>query len=116
MLQAEEPGDYVLATGETTTVRAFARLAFEAAGIELAFEGTGEQEKGYDRETGRCRVEVDPRYYRPTEVDLLLGDAQKARQALGWQPTTSLEAMAEEMVERDLEQSRKTPSRQHHVD
>jgi GDPmannose 4,6-dehydratase len=106
MLQAEEPGDYVLATGETTTVREFARLAFEAAGIELAFEGEGEAEKGYDRETGACRVEVDPRYFRPTEVDVLLGDAEEAREALGWQPTTSLEAMTREMVEHDLDQAR----------
>jgi GDPmannose 4,6-dehydratase len=116
MLQAEEPGDYVLATGETTTVREFARLAFEAAGIDLVFEGEGEAEKGYDAETGHCVVEVDPRYFRPTEVDLLLGDAEKAREEIGWQPTTSMEAMAEEMVEHDLEQARKTLSRQHHAD
>jgi len=106
MLQQPEPGDYVLATGKTTTVRAFARLAFRAAGIELVFEGEGEAEKGYDAETGRCLIEVDPRYFRPTEVDLLLGDSAKARHELGWTPATSLEAMAEEMVKSDLEAAR----------
>ena len=106
MLQQEKPGDYVLATGRTTTVREFATLAFEAAGIDLAWEGEGEDEKGYDTETGRCVVEIDPRYYRPTEVDILLGDAAKARKELGWQPSTSLEAMAREMIETDLENAK----------
>ena len=107
MIRHDKPGDYVLATGETTTVREFAQLAFGAAGIDLAWEGEGEAERGYDRKTGACRVEVDPRYFRPTEVDLLLGDARKAREALGWQPEITLEAMAEEMVESDLEVARK---------
>jgi GDPmannose 4,6-dehydratase len=106
MLQQDEPDDYVLATGRTTTVREFATLAFEAAGIDLAWEGEGEDEKGYDTETGRCVVEIDPRYYRPTEVDILLGDAAKARKELGWQPSTSLEAMAREMIETDLENAK----------
>ena len=106
MLQQDAPGDYVLATGRTTTVREFATLAFEAAGITLAWEGEGEDEKGYDADTGACVVEIDPRYYRPTEVDILLGDAAKAREQLGWQPSTSLEAMAEEMVKSDLEAAR----------
>ena len=104
MLQQEEPGDYVLATGRTTTVREFCTLAFDAAGIDVAWEGDGEDEKGYNTETGECVVEVDPRYYRPTEVEQLLGDAAKAREALRWQPTTSLEEMAREMVEGDLEE------------
>jgi GDPmannose 4,6-dehydratase len=106
MLQAETPGDYVLATGRTTTVREFATLAFKAAGIDLAWEGDGEDEKGYDAETGACVIEIDPRYYRPTEVDLLLGDAEKAREKLGWAPTTSLEEMAREMVNADLDAAR----------
>ena len=106
MLQQDDPDDYVLATGRTTTVREFATLAFEAAGIDLAWEGEGEDEKGYDTETGRCVVEIDPRYYRPTEVDILLGDAAKARKELGWQPSTSLEAMAREMIETDLENAK----------
>ncbi len=105
MLQQEGPGDYVLATGRTTTVRAFCEMAFEAAGIELAWEGTGEDEVGYDAETGQPVVEVDPRYYRPTEVHQLLGEAEKARKELGWTPSTSLEAMAEEMVNHDLNET-----------
>ncbi|MCS4044731.1 GDPmannose 4,6-dehydratase [Salinibacter ruber] len=106
MLQQDEPDDYVLATGRTTTVRRFCEMAFEAAGIELAWDGEGEEEKGYDAETGRCVIEIDPRYYRPTEVHQLLGDAEKARSELGWAPSTSLEAMAKEMVEHDLEEAR----------
>jgi GDPmannose 4,6-dehydratase len=106
MLQQSEPDDYVLATGRTTTVRQFCELAFGAAGIDLAWEGTGEDEKGYDADTGRCVIEIDPRYYRPTEVHQLLGDAEKARNELGWVPSTSLEEMAEEMVASDLEAAR----------
>jgi len=114
MLQQEGPGDYVLATGRTTTVRAFCEMAFEAAGIELAWEGTGEDEVGYDAETGQPVVEVDPRYYRPTEVHQLLGEAEKARKELGWTPSTSLEAMAEEMVASDLETAREDLTVQNH--
>ena len=106
MLQQEAGDDYVLATGRTTTVRRFCEMAFSAAGLELAWEGAGEDEKGYDADTGRCLVEVDPRYYRPTEVHQLLGDAEKAREQLGWTPSTSLEQMAEEMVASDLEDAR----------
>ena len=106
MLQQEAGDDYVLATGRTTTVRRFCEMAFSAAGLELAWKGTGEDEKGYDADTGRCLVEVDPRYYRPTEVHQLLGDAEKAREQLGWTPSTSLEQMAEEMVASDLEDAR----------
>ena len=106
MLQQEEPGDYVLATGRTTTVRRFCEMAFDAAGIELAWDGSDEQEVGYDADTGKPVVEIDPRYYRPTEVDQLLGEAEKAREALGWSPSTSLETMAEEMVARDLEEAK----------
>lgn len=106
MLQQDEPGDYVLATGRTTTVRRFCEMAFEAAGIPLAWEGEDEDEKGYHVETGTCVVEIDPRYYRPTEVHQLLGKAEKAREELGWAATTPLEVLAEEMVERDLEEAR----------
>jgi len=106
MLQQEEPGDYVLATGRTTTVRRFCEMAFDAAGIELAWDGSDEEEVGYDVDTGKPVVEIDPRYYRPTEVDQLLGEAEKAREALGWSPSTSLETMAEEMVARDLEEAK----------
>jgi GDPmannose 4,6-dehydratase len=106
MLQQEEPGDYVLATGRTTTVRRFCEMAFDAAGIELAWEGEDEDEVGYDADTGNPVVEIDPRYYRPTEVHQLLGEAEKAREELGWTPSTSLETMAEEMVAHDLEEAR----------
>ncbi|WP_263790745.1 GDP-mannose 4,6-dehydratase [Salinibacter sp.] len=105
MLQQDEPGDYVLATGRTTTVRRFCEMAFDAAGIPLAWEGKGEDEKGYDAKTGDCVVEIDPRYYRPTEVQQLLGDAENAREELGWQPSTSLDEMAEEMVQHDLREA-----------
>jgi len=106
MLQQDEPGDYVLATGRTTTVRCFCEMAFDAAGIELAWEGEDEDEVGYDADTGKPVVEIDPRYYRPTEVHQLLGKAEKAREELGWTPSTSLETMAEEMVAHDLEEAR----------
>ena len=105
MLQQDEPGDYVLATGQTTTVRRFCEMAFDAAGIPLAWEGDGEDEKGYSRRDGDCVIEIDPRYYRPTEVHQLLGDAARAREELGWQPTTSLHEMAEEMVQHDLQEA-----------
>ena len=106
MLQREDPDDYVLATGRTTTVRRFCEMAFDAAGIELAWDGEDEDEVGYDADSGRPVVEIDPRYYRPTEVHQLLGEAEKARETLGWTPSTSLEEMAEEMVEQDLAAAR----------
>jgi len=87
-------------------VRRFCEMAFDAAGIELAWDGSDEEEVGYDADTGKPVVEIDPRYYRPTEVDQLLGEAEKAREALGWSPSTSLETMAEEMVARDLEEAK----------
>ena len=107
MLQQETPDDYVLATGQTTTVRDFATLAFKAADIDIVWKGEGEDEKGYDADTGQCVVDIDPRYYRPTEVDLLLGDAEKARTQLGWTPQYSLEEMAEEMVAGDINEANK---------
>jgi GDPmannose 4,6-dehydratase len=102
MLQQDEPEDFVLATGETTEVRKFVEWAFEDVGITLRWEGEGEDEKGYCAETGRCLVEVDPRYFRPTEVDLLIGDATKAREKLGWQPQITVRELVREMVEADL--------------
>jgi GDPmannose 4,6-dehydratase len=107
MLQRDEPEDYVLATGRTTTVRRFCEMAFEAAGIELVWEGEDEDEVGYDAETGRSVVEIDPRYYRPTEVHQLLGEAEKAREELGWAPSTSLEQLAREMVQQDQADAQK---------
>ncbi|CAH0356436.1 GDP-mannose 4,6-dehydratase [Sphingobium sp. CECT 9361] len=102
MLQNDEPDDYVLATGETTKVRTFVEWAFEDVGIALRWEGEGAEEKGYCEATGRCLIEVDPRYFRPTEVDLLLGDPTKAKTKLGWEHETSIRQLAREMVEADL--------------
>ena len=109
MLQQDEPDDYVLATGETTEVRQFVEWAFADVGIELEFSGSGIDEKGLCRKTGRCLVEVDPRYFRPTEVDLLIGDPAKAKQKLGWQHTTPVRELAREMVAADLEVMRNDP-------
>lgn len=109
MLQQDEPDDFVLATGETTEVREFVRWAFEDAGIELEFTGEGVDEKGHCRKTGKCLVEVDPRYFRPTEVDLLIGDPTKAHEKLGWQHETSARELAREMVLADLETMRDAP-------
>lgn len=103
MLQQEEPDDYVLATGVTTAVRSFVEWAFEDVGIRLDWRGSGIDEKGYCRSSGRCLVEVDPRYFRPTEVELLLGDPTKARERLGWEHRTNARDLAREMVLADLE-------------
>ena len=102
IVQQEEPDDYVLATGTTTSVRDFTTQAFTVAGIEIHWEGTGEAEIGKDAQNGVVRVQIDPQYYRPTEVDLLLGDATKAREKLGWQPVCDLQQLVQEMVEDDL--------------
>jgi len=109
MLQQDEPDDYVLATGETTEVREFVRWAFEDAGLPLEFRGEGVAERGFCQSTGRCLVEVDPRYFRPTEVDLLIGDPSKAKQRLGWSHETSVRELAREMVVADLEVMRHAP-------
>ncbi|MCA3774491.1 MAG: GDP-mannose 4,6-dehydratase, partial [Cutibacterium sp.] len=109
MMQQDTPDDYVLATGETTRVRTFVEWAFEDVGITLRWEGEGENEKGYCVETGRCLVEVDPRYFRPTEVELLIGDPTKAKQKLGWTHDTSPRDLAREMVEADLLLMRDAP-------
>lgn len=106
ILQQDTPDDFVLATGETTTVRDFCDQAFKAVNIDVAWEGAEENEKGYRKDTGEVVVEVDPRYYRPTEVDLLLGDATKAKEKLGWVPQCTLEQMVTEMVEADLKTAR----------
>jgi len=102
MLQQETPDDYVLATGETTHVRTFVEWAFEECGIALEWRGKGVYEKGHCKKTGRCLVEVDPRYFRPTEVDLLLGDPRKAQEKLDWHHKTSVRELAREMVQADL--------------
>lgn len=102
MLQADHPGTYVLATGRTESVREFVRMAFRAAGIELAFSGEAECEVGIDPATGKTRVRVNPQFYRPAEVDMLIGDATLAREQLGWTPVTTLEEMCRQMVEADI--------------
>jgi GDPmannose 4,6-dehydratase len=106
MLQQDQPADYVVATGETHTVREFCQSAFARAGIEVDWQGIGLYEQGVDRATGRALVEIDPRYLRPTEVDLLLGDAGKARKELGWTPATTFHDLVELMVDHDLELAR----------
>jgi GDPmannose 4,6-dehydratase len=109
MLQQDEADDYVLATGETTPVRTFVEWAFSDVGIELRWEGEGVQEKGFCGETGKCLVEVDPRYFRPTEVDLLIGDPTKAKEKLGWTHDTSSRELAREMVLADLQVMKDAP-------
>ena len=102
MLQMDEPDTYVLATGTTTSVRGFAKLAFQAVDMDLDFEGSDDSEVGIDRSTGRVVIRVDPVFYRPTEVEQLTGDASKARKELGWIPEMSLEQLAKTMVEADI--------------
>ncbi|PRY98317.1 GDPmannose 4,6-dehydratase [Marinilabilia salmonicolor] len=111
MLQQDKPEDFVVATGVTTEVREFVKLAFAEAGIEVAFKGDGVEEKGYvvacnnpeyQLEKGKCVVEVDPRYFRPTEVELLIGDPTKAKEKMGWEPEYDLKGLVEDMMESDL--------------
>jgi len=102
MLQQDAPDDFVVATGRSETVREFCRAAFAAAGIELRFEGSGTSEVGIDVASGRVLVEIDARYFRPTEVEALCGDASKAREKLGWEPKVSLAELTRMMVEADL--------------
>jgi GDPmannose 4,6-dehydratase len=102
MLQQETADDYVLATGIMVTVREFVDKAFTRAGITLRWEGFGENEKGIDTASGKTMVEVDPKYFRPAEVELLVGDASKAEKELGWKPTYTLQQLVEEMVDEDM--------------
>lgn len=102
MLQADTPDTYVLATNRTETVRDFVTMAFKAVGIELAFKGTAEDEVGVDVATGNTLVKVNPKFYRPAEVELLIGNPAKAKQQLGWEPKTTLEQLCAMMVEADL--------------
>ena len=108
MLQQDVADDYVLATGETTPVRDFVQWAFDDVGITLRWDGEGVGEKGYDAD-GRCIVAVDPRYFRPTEVDLLLGDDSKAAAKLGWRHELSVRDLAREMIREDLKVMRDAP-------
>jgi GDPmannose 4,6-dehydratase len=111
MLQQDKPEDFVLATGITTTIRDFVKMSFAELGIELGFKGNDDNEEGYvvkntgtyDLKEGQVIVKVDPKYYRPTEVDLLIGDPTKAMTKLGWKPKYDLAALVKEMVASDLE-------------
>src|SRR5574344_2612560 len=103
ILQQAKPDDFVIATGEQHSVREFCKLAFHYAGIELEFKGTGIDEKAYDKKTGNVLIEVDPKYFRPSEVETLLGDPNKEKKTLGWNPTkTSFDQLVKLMVEHDL--------------
>jgi GDPmannose 4,6-dehydratase len=111
ILQQDEADDYVLATGETHTVREFTELAFQTIGRRIEWRGKGVDEKGVDARTGDILVEVDPRYFRPTEVDLLLGDPRKAHNRLGWKHTTTFDALVREMVHADRKQVKREVER-----
>ena len=105
MLQADQPDTFVLATNRTETVRDFVTMAFKAVDIDIVFSGDEDQEIGTDYATGEILVRVNPQFYRPAEVDLLIGDASKASSVLGWEPKTSLEELCELMVQKDLERN-----------
>ncbi|TAM06466.1 MAG: GDP-mannose 4,6-dehydratase [Paraburkholderia sp.] len=102
MMQADVPDTYVLATNRTETVRDFVCMAGKAAGLDLAFEGKDENEVGFDRKTGKVLVKINPKFYRPTEVDLLIGNPEKAKRELGWAPETTLETLCQMMVDADI--------------
>ena len=107
MLQQEKPNDYVLATGVSTTIREFCKLAFNEVGIDIEFRGKGLDEVGIDKLSGKILVEVDKRYFRPAEVDYLCGDSSKARDVLNWQPNYDLKSIVKEMVGNDLKLAKK---------
>ena len=107
ILQSDKPDDFVLATGETRSVREFVELAFAEVGRSIQWRGKGIEETGIDQKSGKVVVRVDPAYFRPTEVDLLIGDSGKARQKLGWKPKTSFAQLVKEMVAGDLDDARR---------
>ncbi|MBV4457369.1 MULTISPECIES: GDP-mannose 4,6-dehydratase [Pseudomonas] len=107
MLQADEPDTFVLATNRTETVRDFVTMAFKAVGIDLAWSGSAEDEQGTDAATGKVLVSINPKYYRPAEVELLIGNPAKAKATLGWEPKTTLEELCRMMVEADLRRNEK---------
>ncbi len=107
MLQQPQPEDFVIATGETHTIREFVEEAFRVLGVEIVWEGSKEKERGMDRRSGKVRVDVSPEFYRPAEVDLLLGSPRKAGEKLGWRPRTPFKDLVRIMVEADLERVRK---------
>jgi GDPmannose 4,6-dehydratase len=107
MLQQEEPDDFVIATGKAHSVREFTELAFKKAGFKITWKGSGVNEIGQDKETGRTLVKVDPRYFRPAEVASLLGDATKVKEKLGWVPKITFNELVETMVQEDLKEAQK---------
>lgn len=107
VLQQDKPEDFVLATGVTTTIRDFCNMTFNELGIQLEWKGKGINEKGIDKKTGKIIIEVDPAYFRPAEVDLLLGNAAKARQKMGWVPKYTLPMLVKEMVKEDMKEAKK---------
>jgi GDPmannose 4,6-dehydratase len=107
ILQQEKPDDYVMATGITTSVRDFITMSFHEVGIELEWQGKGIDEKGVDRDSGRILVEIDYRYFRPAEVDLLIGDPSKAIRNLGWKPVVSLSQLIKMMISADIEEAKR---------
>ncbi|GLH10728.1 GDP-mannose 4,6 dehydratase [Gryllus bimaculatus] len=109
MLQQEEPEDYVIATGETHSVREFVEAAFHHIGKEILWEGQGKDEVGREKGSGIIRVKINPKFFRPTEVDLLLGDPSKAREKFGWKPKVTFKELVQDMMEADLELMRKNP-------
>ncbi|XP_017762793.1 PREDICTED: GDP-mannose 4,6 dehydratase [Eufriesea mexicana] len=110
MLQQPTPDDYVIATGETHSVREFVEAAFQYVGRTIKWEGEGVNETGQDAQTGQVLVRVNPKYFRPTEVDVLLGDATKAKKEIGWKPTITFEGLVKDMMDTDLELMRKNPT------
>ena len=102
IMQSEVPGDWVLATGKTRSIREFAEATFAELDIDLQWEGEGEDEVAVDKSSGRIIIRIDPLYFRPTEVDLLVGDYTKAKNDFGWEPEISFEKMVSDMVSRDL--------------
>ena len=108
MLQQDEPEDFVMATGETHTVREFTDLAFKELDMELGWVGKQENEEGVEKKTGKILVEVDPRYYRPTEVELLMGDYSKAKRELGWEPKVKFKELVKIMVKAEWEKTKKS--------
>jgi GDPmannose 4,6-dehydratase len=115
ILQADTPDDFVLATGETRSVREFVELAFKEVGRTIEWRGKGVEETGVDKQSGKTLVRIDPQYFRPTEVELLIGDASKARKQLGWKPQTSFADLVKQMVAGDLEIARREIANGKHV-
>jgi GDPmannose 4,6-dehydratase len=110
MLQADIPETYVLSTNRTQTIREFVRMAFKAADLAVEFKGKDEQETAVDLATGNIVMRINPRFYRPAEVDALVGDSSYAKHKLGWEPNTSLEQLCQMMVEADLRRNRNAKS------